>query len=135
MKQLPVQLFLSTYFESSSDQCIASMKRYPRKADASLRCYDCSGHNPNCGVSESTLEGGCKACMVYLNVNDGSESIHPSTDLAEQASVSSHSIQTMSFEDVVNRTVVHQAPSHRTKVGRRSSVQRVNVMESVPKRR
>lgn len=68
------------------DPCIASVRRQARKSSnksdskeesgASLSCYDCSGHNPNCGVSKSTLEGGCKACMVYLNVNDGSESSH-----------------------------------------------------------
>ncbi|CAF4231837.1 unnamed protein product [Adineta steineri] len=49
----------------------SSLTTNEREQTSSLSCYDCTGHNPQCGTDPLTLVHGCKACMVYLNAFDG----------------------------------------------------------------
>jgi hypothetical protein len=51
------------------------LKRAAEEQTSSMSCYDCSAHNPNCGVDEATVVQGCRACLVYRNIYDGSECI------------------------------------------------------------
>ena len=53
-----------------------SLERHVQKRttdeDPLLSCYDCSAHNPDCGIDETTIVKGCHACLVYQNVFDNS---------------------------------------------------------------
>lgn len=51
-------------------------KRTSEELSASLSCYECSTHNPQCGIDEATITKGCRACVVFRNVYDNSESIY-----------------------------------------------------------
>ncbi len=51
------------------------LRRTAEEESPLLSCYDCSAHNPDCGVNEATIVQGCRACLVYQNVNDNSEYI------------------------------------------------------------
>lgn len=50
-------------------------KRTVDELSSSLSCYECSVHNPQCGIDEATITRGCRACVVFRNVYDNSESI------------------------------------------------------------
>jgi len=51
------------------------LRRAAGEESPTLSCYDCSARNPACGVNEATIVQGCRACLVYQNVNDNSEYI------------------------------------------------------------
>ncbi len=50
-------------------------KRTAEESNSLLSCYECSGHNPSCGIDNATVAKGCRACLVFHNINDNSEYI------------------------------------------------------------
>ncbi len=48
-------------------------KRTAENSTSSLSCYDCSAHNPNCGIDQAAVTQGCRACLVFQNIYDSSE--------------------------------------------------------------
>jgi len=80
-----VHLHSCTSLKNDADHSVKSLQKASNQDEdqnedgdqsgSLLSCYDCSAHNPDCGVKESTIETGCKACLVYLNVHDGNNVI------------------------------------------------------------
>lgn len=75
-------------------------KRADEESGSSLSCYECSAHNPQCGIDETTITKGCRACLVFRNMYDNSESVCSGKD-----AIVCSSIQTMFFDDAVHQVV------------------------------
>lgn len=107
-------------------------KRQAENSSSSLSCYDCSAHNPNCGVDEATVAQGCRACLVFKNVFDNSEYIYV-TNHSNNYCIFPQNIQTMLIEDVAHQVVEHPELLETMKVELHIFVEQIYAMELVQK--